>query len=232
MARESRNYELKKGSREIKKSSCKQEMVNGKSSRVQKMMEINNKIKIYCNALQTEPNYFEAFAKEVNKSKVSDATVEVIKTQKKGGLDPYSAVEYVIKNKGDCSNVWVVFDKDHFDIEKAIRLAEENKINIAWSNECFELWLILHFNYITTSLDRKESLKKIKELIKKNCGIDYDKNSKKIYELTKEKIKIAVAYSKKQYQLMKRDKVTVNKANPCNTVFKLVEVLLKSIDNE
>ena len=142
------------------------------------------------------------------------------------------AVEYVIKNKGDCSNVWVVFDKDHFDIEKAIRLAEENKINIAWSNECFELWLILHFNYITTSLDRKESLKKIKELIKKNCGIDYDKNSKKIYELTKEKIKIAVAYSKKQYQLMKRDKVTVNKANPCNTVFKLVEVLLKSIDNE
>lgn len=232
MARNSRELELIPENDKKEKPVCVLKVSKKLSSRMSQEIKINNEIKIYCNSLETEPNYFGAFAKEVNNSKISDAVVEVIKTQKKGGLDPYSAVEYVIKNKGDCSNVWVVFDKDHFDIEKAIRLAEENKINIAWSNECFELWLILHFNYITTSLDRKESLKKIKELIKKNCGIDYDKNSKKIYELTKEKIKIAVAYSKKQYQLMKRDKVTVNKANPCNTVFKLVEVLLKSIDNE
>ncbi len=41
---------------------------------------------------------------------------------------------------------WAVFDRDeHHHFDEAVRLCEENGINIARSNPCFEVWLILHY---------------------------------------------------------------------------------------
>jgi hypothetical protein len=41
--------------------------------------------------------------------------------------------------------VWCVVDVDNFDIRSAVRLADRTRINLAVSNPCFELWLLLHF---------------------------------------------------------------------------------------
>jgi hypothetical protein len=52
------------------------------------------------------------------------------------------------KDKYPYASIWVVFDKDaHAGIDRAFSLAENNnpKIDIAFSNVCFEYWVLLHF---------------------------------------------------------------------------------------
>lgn len=230
MARKSRELPLKNDLSKPVKKKCGSKNPKGKtkkSGRESKELLLENTIKIYCNAAETEPNYFGAFKEEIKKSKISDVNIEVIK---KAGLDPLNAVKYVIKDKGKCSEVWIVFDKDHFAIEEAIKLAEDNDIRVAWSNESFELWFLLHFNYRCTAIGRTECLKVVKEEFKKKLKIDYAKNNKDSYKKLKSKMNIAVANAKRLYQEMKRDRIIPTKANPYTTVFQLVEVLKSKID--
>lgn len=230
MARKSRELPLKNDLSKPAKKKCGSKNPKGKtkkSGRDSKELLLQNTIKIYCNAAETEPNYFSAFKEEIKKSKISDVNIEVIK---KAGLDPFNAVKYVIKDKGNCPEVWIVFDKDHFAIEEAIKLAEDNDIRVAWSNESFELWFLLHFNYRSTAIGRDECLKVVKDEFKKKLKIDYAKNNKDSYKKLKSKMNIAVANAKRLYQEMKRDRIIPTKANPCTTVFQLVEVLKSKID--
>lgn len=46
---------------------------------------------------------------------------------------------------------------------------------MAWPNECFELWFILHFNNVVTSMDRKQCLTKIKTLFREKLKKEYEK---------------------------------------------------------
>lgn len=45
----------------------------------------------------------------------------------------------------DFDQVWCVFDVDHFEVAGAVVEARRKGIEVAVSNPCFELWLILHF---------------------------------------------------------------------------------------
>jgi hypothetical protein len=41
--------------------------------------------------------------------------------------------------------IWTVFDRDaHPQFDEAVKLCEQNRVGVARSNPCFELWLILH----------------------------------------------------------------------------------------
>ncbi|MGN0483332.1 MAG: RloB family protein [Lachnospiraceae bacterium] len=54
-------------------------------------------------------------------------------------------------------NVWLVFDKDDFDdFDQAIQAAEAKGYHVAWSNQAFEYWLYLHFNYSDVALHRSQ----------------------------------------------------------------------------
>lgn len=59
------------------------------------------------------------------------------------------AVLYGKSKQGDLrKNIWAVFDRDDVkdaDLHAAFRLARKNKINVAFSDPHFELWLWLHF---------------------------------------------------------------------------------------
>jgi hypothetical protein len=58
---------------------------------------------------------------------------------------------------GEVDEYWCVFDVEqplnHPDLLKAIDKARANGINLAVSNPCFELWLILHHQDCSTWLD-------------------------------------------------------------------------------
>lgn len=43
-------------------------------------------------------------------------------------------------------SVWAVFDRDEHNVEAAFDLAKANKIGLAFSNPCFEIWPLLHLN--------------------------------------------------------------------------------------
>lgn len=82
------------------------------------------------------------------------------------------------------SSVWIVFDKDgHEDIDRAFNISSQNKpkINVAFSNICFEYWILLHFE------QKKQPFQDCKHIIKyieKTHKFEYSKTMN-IYEALK-----------------------------------------------
>ncbi|MFJ6672532.1 RloB family protein [Actinosynnema sp. NPDC091369] len=62
---------------------------------------------------------------------------------------PHNLVRYAAKLRDryreEFRAVWCVVDVDNFDISAAAEEADRAKVNLAVSNPCFELWLLLHF---------------------------------------------------------------------------------------
>lgn len=122
------------------------------------------------------------------------------------GLVSYAKdnVEKRLKNKEKIDHVWIFFDKDDFPKEKFIEAdrvinemndSNDNNIdgftynketNISWhscySNEAFELWLLLYFNYCDSKLKRQDYIKKINEIKSlKAINFTYEKNLQAIH---------------------------------------------------
>lgn len=100
---------------------------------------------IVCEGKNTEPQYFE---------KLSHAWRLLVDVKILGAAGaPEQLVNEAIAAKerakdNDYNEIWIVFDKDDFApqvILNAKSNAINNGINVAFSNECFELWLLLHF---------------------------------------------------------------------------------------
>lgn len=113
---------------------------------------------IFYNGEVTERNYFKG---------LGDALIpdEAIRTQylrrEYAHGSPQQVVEYAEsaiakrKNNDYQDIIWVVFDKDDFtNYSKVITLAHEKGMLAAYSNECFELWLLLHFQEQNTRIRR------------------------------------------------------------------------------
>lgn len=147
--------------------------------------ESRKKILIVCEGEKTEPNYFNWLKRiwRVN------AEIEIL-----GRCgDPLNVVKRAVQEKAQRKretkpdSVFAVFDRDDFTLERinhAYRLAESNGIQIAFSNEAFELWYLLHFQYIDAALAREELRSKLEERI----GKPYLKNDTSIFTILADKI--------------------------------------------
>jgi len=122
--------------------------------------------------------------------------------------------------------VWVVFDRDSFepdDFDNAIKSADANGMKCAWSNEAFELWYILNFEYRNTGMNRTEYKGRLTNLL----GEPYCKNATDMYQKL---LKIgnqtqAMAWAKMLQQNSKERQLPPSKSNPCTTVSTLIEEL-------
>lgn len=99
---------------------------------------------IVCGGRETEKQYF----KGLRSAERNPAVRVVIKTSPRS---PSEVVGHAAKlrrqSPDEFDDVWCVFDVDEFrDIEAAVALAGRQRIGIAVSNPCFELWLLLHFD--------------------------------------------------------------------------------------
>jgi hypothetical protein len=142
-------------------------------ARVVDRRRTRQKFLIVCEGEKTEPNYFRRFPLP------QDCVVDV-----RGiGANTVSLVREVmrLRSEGNYDQVWCVFDRDNFPAEnfnEAIRLAKANDIQVAYSNEAFELWYILHFDYLDTGITRNDYISYLSKALKK----DYQKNSQTIYK--------------------------------------------------
>ncbi|WP_420265441.1 RloB family protein [Candidatus Magnetominusculus dajiuhuensis] len=195
-----------------------------------------DKILIVCEGEKTEPNYFKKF-----KGDLYNKMIEI----EGPGMVTKSLVNYVLDNyyiytKPDDNDVrgfdviWVVFDRDSNppqDFNEAIRLAESNKIHVAYSNEAFELWYLLHFNYHDSAMSRKLYEGKLTDNIIKLTGDNeykYEKNSEDMYDKLKEKHNTAIKNAKRlldHYKDNDPNGLNPGKNNPSTTVHLLVEEL-------
>lgn len=145
---------------------------------------------IVCEGEKTEPNYFRAFTErwsEVKEIKVAGcgcSTCQLIIEAKKlrEKLEHERQVSF--------DRVWLVFDKDEFkDFNKAIADAKKEGMNCAWSNQAFELWYVLHFQYLDTGVDRKQYIEMIEDKVRKaskSKTFKYKKNDEGFYQILQE----------------------------------------------
>ena len=189
-------------------------------------------IYIFTEGERTEPIYFESKKKEIRRN---DIKIEI----KGSGRNTINLVdftlEFIEEEKIDLrmDECWVVFDKDDFnkDFDNAINKAIKNGLKVAYSNEAFELWFLLHFSFMNSAIDRKNYNKKITENFRKFTGnkkYKYDK-VKSVYpliEIIKSKERDAIRNAKKLLKEYNREKSFLKK-NPSTTVHLLVEKLNK-----
>jgi hypothetical protein len=178
-------------------------------------------ILIVCEGEKTEPNYFKSF-------NVNSARVQVVGD----GMNTKALVEETAKivkeakkNGKHYDEVWCVFDKDDFpdnDFNTAIDLCGKNGFMVAYSNQSFELWYLLHFIYCDNALSRSDYTKKLSEQI----GTQYRKNSKEMFNLLLSKQDQAIKNAKKLVADNNRTATaSPAKNNPVTTVYLLVERL-------
>lgn len=145
---------------------------------------------IVCEGARTEPNYFRALIKD----KYSEVLEEEVIGE---GKSTCSLVKRTLQIRQKLEKerqlafdrVWVVFDKDDFnDFNEAIELAASYSFQCAWTNEAFELWYFLHFQYLDTGINRYDYIDKLQNEIRKYPGYEdykYKKNDPYIYHILK-----------------------------------------------
>lgn len=227
--------ELRRKRKEEK--SCRKE---SEITRVVDTISKNPKILITCEGKNTEKDYFSKF-------RISTIDLEVIGV----GDNTISLVNKTIskrdeRKEGYYDEVWCVFDADPKpnnpkqlqNFNEAIWLAERNDINVAYSHQAFEYWLLLHFNdYQGEPMDRKLYKSSLNKFLK-NFNLKYDDSSDKrgksisneLFDVLmaktngKRRISLAIERAKRIYNNLP------NLSNPgqcesSTTVFKLVERL-------
>ncbi len=167
---------------------------------------------IVCEGEKTEPNYFD------------DLRVRGrIPGKVKGiGESPVGVVKHAIKlmKENDYEQVWCVFDRDIFPVKNfnaALRLAEKHGIKVAYSNEAFELWYVLHFNYHQSATARHLYVGMLKDLL----GVPYEKNRLDMYERLE--ILQETAIRNAERLLKNYDPPDPARNNPSTTVHLLVQ---------
>lgn len=191
---------------------------------------------IYCGKC-TEPEYFGDALKTIkeNKEKASRGITKFIYKEKPLPVDPKSMAESVVsimKSFGlPFDEVYVVFDKDSFkddNFDNAVMMI--NNLNTSkdyhstsfiplWSNQCIELWFILHFEYLQSKNERADYFDKLKELL--NLKHKYRKNTKGIYakvSSSRTKINDAIRNANKLLILHKDESSFANKFPATNVV--------------
>lgn len=142
--------------------------------RTQKQRKIRDTILIVTNGKRTEKLYFDNLTD-------SFSSMFKIKVEYKNE-QPDKLVEYAKNLDSNLYNqIWCVFDIDDTLQEGhlllAIADAKKHNINIAYSNEAFEVWLLCHLTKnIKPSLTRKTYIKEINNYLEEMRLPKYQKN--------------------------------------------------------
>lgn len=214
-------------------------------------------IMIVCEDEGTEPYYFGKFKKEFEDIFPNDTVMLVpigtgrnsLGVVNKAVTEKLSSFENYRK---EVDEVWAVFDKDDLDkqpktrenFRKAFEEAGKNGIKVAYSNECFELWLLLHL----TDIDAQKPIprhsdtdegtiglyERLEALINKGrtpeTQFTYSHGAKDIVDIILSSGKEDLAIRRaKELDLKQRDKEPIE-ANPNTKVYMLVAHLRELLD--
>ena len=185
---------------------------------------------IVCEGTKTEPHYFEALINNYI-STVREVTIEGEGRATVALVDRTQEIKAELERKNAMSfdRVWVVFDKDDFDdFNDAIKKAHKLGFQSAWTNEAFELWYYLHFEYLDTGISREAYIEKLEEAFRNkmgDSGFRYRKGNPDIYQMLQQYGREDLA--KRFAQQLRALYIGTNYAThkPCTMVDKLVEEL-------
>lgn len=166
---------------------------------------------IVCEGAKTEPNYFQCFP--------------VNKVVKGAGDHTLGLVERAVNardDEGPFTEVWVVMDRDSFEIEhfnEALARAAREGMQVAYSNQAFEVWYLLHFEYCDSDLDRSTYEARLSGYL----GRRYAKNQRDLYAVLESRQADAIRHAGRL--LTHHGDTAPVSACPSTTVHRLVERL-------
>ncbi len=168
--------------------SRQQRTINKSGSRVKDSKPLRDSFLIFCQG-QTEVGYFSSFRKRAKFIGGGDAKATVA-----------SAIAYKNYYPKGYDQYWVVFDKDetnHADFNTAVHQALQNGIRVAWSNQAFECWIIMHFRDFRHACHRN-SYEAILQGYLPWYSIQYkgDEQGKKFFETTITLIQTAIQHAR------------------------------------
>ncbi|MDP5018546.1 MAG: RloB family protein, partial [Dolichospermum sp.] len=163
-------------------------------------------------------------------------TLDIIILPPENETDPGNIIERLIEErqqikyeKGWTTNdaAWAVFDGDeHIEKsrtswENAINRANSQKINLAITNPCFELWYLIHFQDHLSQISRDKLVK----LLNKHIP-DYDKSMCLYPKPLKTEMEKAIQNAEKIAKQIERNEL-YEYSNPCcSGLSKLISSLL------
>lgn len=180
------------------------------------------KIVIYSEGEKTERDYFHAMKRSFHSMVVDIEIIEgagvpltIARTAARAAQLARSQDRSQSYAKRD--EFWAVFDRDeHPNIQEAISCCRNANVGVAFSEPCFELWLILHFQDYDRSDDRYNVQKHLETL----CS-DYNRAKHKTTDCNKLMELVVKAESRAEIQHHRRMKEGDPLRRPYTTVYEL-----------
>lgn len=179
----------------------------------------------------TEPQYFEKIKDIINRQYRDKIQLDIYGE----GDNTLSLLERAIdrakKNKNGYKHIWIVYDTDDFPADRinktkewCINLStEETQYHAIWSNQCIELWFLLHFGFFQSDIHRNEYWPKLSQWLKNIGQGEYSKGRKDIFQVLWPYMDFAIANAKRLDKL-NEGKSPANSA-PGTKVYELVQHL-------
>ncbi len=190
--------------------------------------ELRPRLHVFCEGEKTEPNYLNEY---IERRFPGTRLTLVRKTEKN---TPIQLVEEAIDERkrspaGDL--FWVIYDRESerkypaMQHDEACEKAKANNIEIAFSNVCFEVWILLHFQETVAAYDSYSELRKRSQL--KEHIENYDKGAK--WQYTDEEVfnarKNAIRLNKQTIDGASKEWNKKHQYNPYTDVYKLLDAI-------
>ncbi|WP_052435247.1 RloB family protein [Sulfurospirillum cavolei] len=205
---------------------------------------------IACEDEASAPTYFKMLVKQLRD--VKKITPDSFVIAEHTNTHPTGILEDLVNHKckfsgktyKDFRHKWIIIDRDKErvnggghsveDFNNALAQAKRLKVNVAYSNDAFELWYLLHFNYLDSAIARDDLLTKVIEKLQAQ-------NASKFARLDKDTIKQVDVTEHIFEELQALQEIAIKNAerligfhgeghnpesdNPSTTVHKLVKLL-------
>lgn len=182
---------------------------------------------------KTEKYYFEGIKNIIPDSLKNDLQIKIYSNKALSKIIDFAAEQ---RNKDErFRDIWLVFDRDEIkNFDRLIEKAKESKMNVGWSNPCFEIWLMSYFQNPKNINDSQKCCETFEKIFKENTDKNYEKSEEKIYNILCKKgdENKAIQRAREKYHQVRKEYSQPSKMIGCTTVYKLVEELKKKIDGK
>lgn len=182
----------------------------------------------YCEGENTEPQYLKALKQSLSGAIIDIEVVGgagVPATIASVAINALSEIRHASRKSrqsfGQLDEVWAVFDEDiHPNVLQAINQCKSAGVGIAYSNPCFELWLVLHRQNFDQACDRHQIQKYLEEI----CP-EYNRKSGKSVNCVELIKTVEDAECRAILQLQRREDEASPMGAPSTTVQELTKAL-------
>jgi hypothetical protein len=183
--------------------------------------EQKKRIVVFCEGEVTEATYLEELGRLYRSHRIE------VHPKPNGRNAPINLVLAAkaarAKSVENDDEFWAVFDRDqHHGIPEAFQIAKDSGVKIAFSNPCFEMWLLVHFQAQTAHIARNALPKMLRKFMH---GYEKEPDTKLLFADGYALFEQAKKRAHSLWVQHERDRKLPIDQNPGSTAFRLVDAI-------